>query len=130
MCLRHWLRSGPKIIWPLTDTKPLIRKTCEILLIFEKIITIRYNRVSITGCGWSQILKLLQKTQSSRESNLKQSFVQIFAIQNAKKLNFLKNRSGASFGPSQKIYQKHKNPLSYFTICFLRNLPGTFSNVL
>jgi hypothetical protein len=33
---------------------------------------------------------LLQKTQSSRESNLKQSFVQIFAIQNAKILIFLK----------------------------------------
>jgi hypothetical protein len=59
--------------------------TCKNLLIFEKSITIRYNRFSITACGRAQILKCLQKTQISRKNNLKLSFVQVFAIKEMQK---------------------------------------------
>jgi hypothetical protein len=70
-------------------------------MIFEQIIIIFYNRVSITDCGCAQIFKLLKKTQNSWWETIKHSLFKFLPLKMQKFRNFHKTGRGASFDPHQ-----------------------------
>jgi hypothetical protein len=83
------------------NPKTILRKK-QNSLIFENVIIIHQNRVSITGLGWAQILIIVRKNTKRLIKKIENHFAKVFVILNAKTHCFHEMGLRASSGPPQK----------------------------